>query len=67
MGAAVGLRLKPTVKWSYFTGILLILISDTFIAFNEFTSFHEFNFIILPTYYAAHIIVTFALIMGNRN
>jgi len=50
------------VKWSYFAGVTLILFSDTIISLNEFTSCAALNFLILPTYYAAHISITFALI-----
>ena len=62
LGAAFGIRLKPLVKWSYFAGVTLILFSDTIISLNEFTSCAALNFLILPTYYAAHISITFALI-----
>ena len=62
LGAAFGIRLNPVVKWTYFAGVTLVLLSDTIIALNEFTSYGALNFLILPTYYAAHMSVTFALI-----
>lgn len=62
LGAAFGIKLAPAVKWSYFAGVSLVLLSDTIIALNEFTSYDSLNFIILPTYYAAHMIITYALI-----
>lgn len=62
LGAAFGIRLAPVVKWSYFAGVTLVLFSDTIIALNEFTSYGTLNFLILPTYYAAHMSITFALI-----
>ena len=62
LGAAFGIRLNPVVKWTYFTGVTLVLLSDTIIALNEFTSYDALNFLILPTYYAAHMSTTFALI-----
>jgi len=62
LGAAFGIQLTPVVKWSYFAGVTLVLLSDTIIALNEFTSYGALNFLILPTYYAAHISITFALI-----
>lgn len=62
LGAAFGIRLAPVVRWNYFAGISLILFSDTIIALTEFTSYNALNFLILPTYYAAHITITFALI-----
>lgn len=61
LGAALGIKLIPVVKWSYFLGIAFILISDTIIALYEFTSYGGLNFLILPTYYAAHISISFAL------
>ena len=62
LGAAFGISLRPVLKWSYFAGVTLILFSDTIISLNEFTSYTALNFLILPTYYAAHISITFALI-----
>ena len=61
LGAAFGLKLSPLVKWSYFAGVSFILFSDTIIALFEYTSYEGMNFLILPTYYAAHISITFAL------
>lgn len=62
LGAAFGIRLSPVVRWSYFAGITLILLSDTTIALNDFASYTGLSFLILPTYYAAHMSITFALI-----
>ncbi len=62
LGAAYGIKLHPLVKWSYFVGVTFILFSDTIIALYEYTSYSEMNFLILPTYYAAHISITYALI-----
>ncbi len=62
LGAAFGIKLSPAVKWIYFAGVTLVLLSDTIIALNEFTFYGALNFLILPTYYAAHLSITFALI-----
>jgi uncharacterized membrane protein YhhN len=62
LGAAFGIKLSPIVKWSYFAGVTLVLLSDTIIALNEFASYSALNLLILPTYYAAHMSITFALI-----
>ena len=62
LGAAFGIKLAPLVKWSYFVGVTLVLLSDTIIALNEFASYGALNFLILPTYYAAHMSITFAII-----
>jgi len=62
LGASVGLRDYKITKWSYIVGITMILFSDTIISFKEFTSYQQLNFLILPTYYAAHILISFALV-----
>ena len=66
LGAAFGIKLAPVVKWSYFAGVTLVLLSDTIIALSEFTSYGALNFLILPTYYAAHMSITFAIIRRGR-
>lgn len=66
VGAAAGTKFPKVVKWAYFSGIAFVLISDTIIAFKEFLAYDELNFLILPTYYAAHICITFALIARIR-
>lgn len=62
LGAAVGIKSDPVVKWTYVFGIFLILLSDTIISLKEFLGFDALNFLILPTYYLAHISITFSLI-----
>ena len=62
LGAAMGIQANSIVKWTYFFGIFLILFSDTIIAFREFAGYDNLNFLILPTYYLAHIIIVFSLI-----
>jgi uncharacterized membrane protein YhhN len=66
LGAAFGIKLPPVIKWSYFAGVILVLLSDSIIALNEFTSYGALNFLILPTYYAAHMSITFALIRRSE-
>lgn len=61
LGAAVGIRLTGAEKQAYVLGIFLILFSDTIIALKEFAAYNEFNFLILPTYYLAHISITFSV------
>jgi uncharacterized membrane protein YhhN len=62
MGAAAGIKSDPVVKWAYAFGIFLILFSDTVISLKEFLGYNMLNFMILPTYYLAHISITFSLI-----
>lgn len=66
LGAAFGIKLPPVVRWSYFAGVTLVLLSDTIIALNEFTSYGALNFLILPTYYAAHMSITYAVIKRGK-
>lgn len=66
LGAAFGIKLPPVIKWSYFAGVTLVLLSDTIIALNEFASYDALNFLILPTYYAAHMSITYAVIRRGK-
>ncbi|RIV43894.1 lysoplasmalogenase [Flagellimonas pelagia] len=61
LGASVGMKVNGVVKWSYVFGIIMILFSDTIISFKEFMDYHTFDFLITPTYYLAHICITFSL------
>ncbi|WP_437396163.1 lysoplasmalogenase [Flagellimonas lutimaris] len=67
LGAAMGMERNSTEKWSYVFGIVLIIFSDTIIAFKEFVDYHTFDFLITPTYYLAHIFITFSLIKRFEN
>jgi uncharacterized membrane protein YhhN len=62
LAAALGMQTTGAAKWLYVLGILLIVVSDTFISLNEFLSYRALNFLILPTYYLAHLAITLALI-----
>jgi uncharacterized membrane protein YhhN len=62
LGAAMGMKGDPTARRSFIFGIVLIIFSDTIIAFKEFVDYHMFDFLITPTYYLAHIFITFSLI-----
>lgn len=65
-GASMGLQSNGRVKWAYVFGIFLILFSDTIIAFKEFLGKDQLNVLILPTYYLAHISITYSLIKNNE-
>ncbi len=67
LGAAMGMKGDRTAKRSYILGIILIIFSDTIIAFKEFVDYHTFDFLITPTYYLAHIFITFSLIKRFEN
>ncbi|WP_423126717.1 lysoplasmalogenase [Gaoshiqia sp. Z1-71] len=61
LGGAVGLEAPAPERLAYIFGIFLILFSDTIIAFREFLGYRELSFLILPTYYLAHLAITFSL------
>lgn len=61
LAAACGLRLKPAVKVPYIAGIGLIVFSDTLIARSDFLKLKAGSVLILPTYYLAQVLVTWAL------
>lgn len=61
-GSALGIKGNGGSKWLYVFGIFLILFSDTIIAFKEFASYHDLDYLILPTYYLAHLSITASLI-----
>lgn len=61
-GASIGINGSSVFKWAYVFGVFLVLFSDTIISFTEFIGYNRLDFLILPTYYLAHISITFALI-----
>ena len=62
LGASVGIKGDSIVKWAYVFGIFMILFSDTIISLKEFLDYDSLNSLITPTYYLAHIGITFSLI-----
>ena len=60
-GASLGMKGDTIVKWTYVFGIFLVLFSDTIISLTDFLGYQSLNFLILPTYYLAHIVITFSL------
>lgn len=66
MGAAWGISPAGNSRNLYLMGIGLILFSDTLIAFREFMAYTGWDFLILPTYYLAHLLVTWAVWEGVR-
>lgn len=60
--AACGLRLPWRVKWPYVAGIGLLVFSDTLISFSEFLGWRHANALILPTYYLAHVGVSWTVL-----
>jgi hypothetical protein len=65
--AATGLRLQPATRWIFSTGIALLVFSDTLIALRIFVGYADWSFLIQPTYFASHFVVTTALILYGRD
>lgn len=61
LGAALGIRFSGWAKRLYVFGIVLILFSDTLIALAEFMKYDQWDFLVLPTYYLAHIVITWSV------
>jgi uncharacterized membrane protein YhhN len=61
LAGACGLRLRPAAKVPYVAGLGLIVFSDTLIALSDFMKVKGVSFLILPTYYLAQILVTWAV------
>lgn len=65
-GIAVGFEGDELAKRAYIFGIFLVLFSDTIISIKEFVGVAEVDWLILPTYYLAHIAVTFSMISSAK-
>ncbi len=67
LAVAAGLRLSQPPKGAYIFGVALIVLSDTIISLNEFLQYRQLNWLILPTYYLAHLSISYALLRrGER-
>lgn len=62
LAAALGLRQPLGIRLFYVAGIGSIVLSDTVISFSEFLQFRVLNFLILPTYYLAHLLITYSIL-----
>lgn len=62
LAVATGLSLPRTTRWCFSSGIALLVFSDTIIALKDFVGYTNLGILILPTYFASHIVVTLALI-----
>jgi len=61
--AAFGIRLDPAPKAFFVAGVALIVVSDTIISFKEFLGWKRVEWLILPTYYLAHISIVLSLLL----
>ena len=66
LGAAFSIKNNTLTHLFYGFGIFMILFSDTIISLKEFATINTLNFLILPTYYLAHISITISLLVRNR-
>lgn len=67
LAAAWGMRSRPAVKAAYVAGIGLIVFSDTLIALSDFMKVKGVSFLILPTYYLAQVVVTWAVLKREES
>jgi uncharacterized membrane protein YhhN len=67
LGAAFSMKTNTLTQLFFGFGIFMILFSDTIISIKEFAAINTLNFLILPTYYLAHILITISLLVRNRN
>jgi hypothetical protein len=58
---AVATGLPHTIRLLFSLGIALLVFSDTIIALKYFMGYKALGFLILPTYFASHIVITAAL------
>ena len=63
---ATGLRLTPATRLCFSFGIALLVFSDTLIALKNFVGHKEVGFLILPTYFASHIVMTLAFMFEKK-
>ena len=63
LAATPGLRLAALARWLFFAGIACIVFSDTLIALQEFlhTARPLYDCLMMPAYYAAHILIAAAV------
>jgi uncharacterized membrane protein YhhN len=64
LAAAFGLAGAGLVRGLFFFGMSMILLSDTVISLSEFLRVDRVDWLILPTYYLAHLTITAALLVG---
>lgn len=62
LGVAAGLDWRGATKMLFLAGISLIVLSDFAISMNEFVGIRSLNWLILPTYYLAHLSISASLI-----
>jgi len=63
LAAALGTRLAPPSSALFAAGIALILVSDLIISFVEFLRWKEVGWLILPTYYLAHLAIVLSFLV----
>ena len=63
---ATGLHLATATRVCFSFGIALLVFSDTIIALKDFVGHKELGFLILPTYFASHIVIALAMILEKK-
>ena len=57
LAATIDLSSRSAARWVYAAGILSLVISDAFIAFDDFAGMHAVSPLIMPLYYLCHVLV----------
>jgi hypothetical protein len=63
LSAAIGIGWPGVPRALFVTAIALILCSDLFISFLEFLDWHRLDALILPTYYLAHLLIAWSVML----
>jgi len=63
LAAAIDLGSHSAARWVYAAGILSLVISDAFIAFDDFAGIKAVSPLIMPLYYLCHVLVAVSVIL----
>ncbi|MDR1886828.1 MAG: lysoplasmalogenase, partial [Prevotellaceae bacterium] len=62
LAAAMNMKSDRFVRGFFIAGISCIVFSDTLIALAEFSDSSALSFLIMPTYYLSHILITLSVL-----
>ena len=63
--ASVNFREGLSVLWIFTAGILCLLLSDTIIALGDFMRYRRLSFMVMPLFYASHILIVLSVTLKN--
>ena len=65
LAASVIFRGGLSVLWIFTAGILCLLLSDTIIALGDFMRYRRLSFMVMPLFYASHILIVLSVTLKN--